>query len=62
MTKKDYIKLADLFNRKRPVQNDFFDYSSQCSIYSQLLTGLITLLQSDNPNFDAAKFREACNK
>lgn len=55
MTKKDYIKLAQIIC-------DNADPNNTKNVVNQqgLVKDLIKWLQADNPNFDAGKFEDAC--
>ncbi|KKL11637.1 hypothetical protein LCGC14_2543830 [marine sediment metagenome] len=53
MTKKDYIKLAELIKDKS-TGNDAHIF------VDDLLEGLCAILQDDNPRFDRERFIEAC--
>lgn len=63
MTKKDYIKLAELIRNERQYFNDW----QQVGIGSiqvpldHLLNGLAYILAEDNPRFDRERFIKACN-
>ena len=52
MTKKDYIKLANLIKEKA-TGNDYI-------FIDDLLDGLCTILEDDNPRFDRERFIAAC--
>ena len=49
MTKKDYIAIAKIINKFGKVEH-------------MLLLKMCEYFKKDNPNFDADKFIEACNK
>ena len=61
MTKKDYIALAKLIkeNTSTIETSEFFFYTIQKDSF---LDDLCIYLQSDNPNFNESKFREACGE
>ena len=49
MTKKDYIAIAKIINKFGKIEH-------------MLLLKMCEYLKKNNPNFDADKFIEACNK
>jgi hypothetical protein len=49
MTKKDYIAIAKIINKFGKIEH-------------MLLLKMCEYFKKDNPNFDADKFIEACNK
>ena len=55
MTKKDYIKLANLIKTTKIISTDHYTLLP----YISFVDGLIEILKSDNPNFDEVKFRKA---
>lgn len=48
MTKKDYIKIANVIKNSETVED--------------VVKGLCWILLQDNPHFDEIKFREACKR
>jgi len=56
MTKKDYIKIANVFR----AQNDFHWVNNSQSdtgrLYGLLIENMCDMLQKDNSNFDRVKF------
>jgi hypothetical protein len=56
MTKKDYIRIAGLFNAMHHgFPNDMFHFRAK----SFLVNNMCDIFENDNPNFDRAKFKEA---
>lgn len=64
MTRKDYVLIAKAIKRTRD-DNEFFT-GIQVAIRNGVLTTLINYLvcslQQDNPRFDVAQFRAACEE
>ncbi len=63
MTKKDYIKLAELIRNERQYFADWQKHgigTIQVPL-DHLLNGLCYILKSDNPKFDKTRFIEACD-
>lgn len=57
MTKKDYIKFANMFAFRYSVSEDYLE----TSVIDNIVYDMIRILKEDNPNFDEAKFKAACN-
>ena len=58
MTRKDYIKLAEIIKdngRMASVRNQ----PRHVLVRGDFMNGLCQMLEDDNPNFDERKFREA---
>lgn len=56
MTKKDYIRIAGLFNAMhRGFPDDMFHFRAK----SFLVNNMCDIFEEDNPRFDRAKFKEA---
>lgn len=53
MSKKDYIKLAEVLKNNKPTRGDI-------SAWEKLITDMIRMLRQDNPLFNATKFAQAC--
>ncbi len=62
MTKKDYIKIAQIIKDNRDmVETGHSPEGGVDVIYAHcFLTQLCLILQEDNPNFDATRFLLAC--
>jgi hypothetical protein len=58
MTKKDYIKLAEVFRVHLQQDIDM----NQFSIVNSILTDMMNVLQDDNPLFNKDTFRNAIYK
>lgn len=64
MTKKDYVKAAQIvaeLNRQSfigPIDRQ----AAFCKRAEGAEDAFVTLFKSDNPNFDETRFREACKK
>lgn len=54
MTKKDYIKLAELINDQTAIP------SQQFICKEAFINGLCSILKEDNPRFDRERFIAAC--
>ena len=63
MTKKDYIKLAELIKDNREYLNDWTKNGIGTPFvpFDRLVNGLCAVLAEDNPRFDKARFLSACN-
>ena len=57
MTKKDYIKLADMIRRIR-VEYRYADLAT----LDEVADRLCSILKYDNPAFDAGRFMAACQE
>mgnify|MGYP003661635394 FL=1 len=57
MTRKDYIKLAEIIKNTTYKNRSYSD--GQVLDYGEFMQGLCQMLEDDNPNFDERKFREA---
>ena len=65
MTRKDYVKVAEIINKFLDVvvDNESFDMTPIIAItHDNLIDEFIEFFENDNPNFDADKFWEACTK
>lgn len=58
MTRKDYIKLADLLKENRQAWNQF---SIALEAIDDIERGLCVILAEDNPNFDRQRFIDAAS-
>lgn len=52
MTRKDYIKIAEVIKNNTTVEQQIIMY--------QFIDELCTVFKDDNPNFNRAKFVDAC--
>ena len=62
MTTKDYIKLADALARAKPNRynhSDGLEYHVKLNTWLDCRHEIMSVLQSDNPNFNSTKFIEA---
>lgn len=57
MTKKDYIKLADVMRVNKP--NPVNGYQGLIT-WDRILSDLMVTLKSDNPRFNKDRFMTAC--
>lgn len=57
MTKKDYVKIAAVFEEALSSVSDDFDGTA---VVIRLATDMAVMLQMDNPKFDPFKFLIAC--
>lgn len=57
MSRKDYIKLATMINA---ILNMTPRTRAELSITADLVYGIGTVLQQDNPKFDKQRFSNAC--
>ncbi len=55
MTRKDYVKTADILN-------EFKEYINDNVTFSDLVDEFVSMFEADNPRFDATRFYDACNK
>jgi hypothetical protein len=53
MTKKDYIRIADIMQRAQA-------FREPDARWEFILVGLSAYMKEDNPRFDEAKFADAC--
>ena len=61
MTRRDYIKFADMFLRAKP--DEYYAKAAMyaCTIaWSNMVRKTADIFADDNPNFNRAKFYEAC--
>lgn len=56
MSKKDYIKFAEMFSALRQDQ----DILSKNDLLEKLYLSVCQIFIKDNPNFDTKKFFQAC--
>jgi hypothetical protein len=61
MTKKDYIKFAELIQttHKRITATEARPYNSRYAV-NEITNGLADILAADNPRFDRGRFILAC--
>ena len=59
MTRKDYIKLAQIIKATTIILMDRLEESRHVLDRGDFMQGLCQMLENDNPNFDERKFREA---
>lgn len=59
MTKKDYIKFANLFRSQKDYKNINEDTAI---LYGLLLDNTIAIFKNDNPRFDRDRFIDYINK
>jgi len=67
ITKKHYIKIAEILNRQsidlsRVDNKDYSLYEAKQTAVRQIIEDLANYFETDNPNFDKVKFKEACLK
>jgi len=55
MTRKDYVKLANLFKTNKPENPT----NSELKLWGSMLYDLVDILGDDNPRFDEDKFFHA---
>ena len=54
MTRKDYVKIADVLGDHRPHQCDD-------GYFSDIVVGFCAMLKEDNPSFNEDKFKDRIN-
>ena len=64
MTKKDYQKLAEVFNRKASIKSSNSGHGEEYEkgwneSYHSMLGRIMYVLRADNPRFNADKFMNA---
>ena len=59
MTRKDYIKLAEIIKDRSYSDGQVNGESRHVLDRGEFMYGLCGMLEDDNPNFDERKFREA---
>jgi len=59
MTRKDYIKLAEIIKDNGRLAELYDGRIRHYLDYGEFMNGLCGMLENDNPNFDERKFREA---
>lgn len=62
MVKKDYIKIAKIFNDMFPVKSDIEDiqcFQTRLYQYKRLVDRFTKVLKEDNKNFDSLEFAKA---
>lgn len=57
MTKKDYIKFAEMFAFRYSVAEDYLESAT----IDNIVRDVIDIFKQDNPRFDEQKFKDACN-
>jgi hypothetical protein len=62
MTKKDYIKIADILADNRPLNTLDNDYNNLFKQWKTTTEQFIDMLSRDNPRFNRVKFYEYINK
>tara|TARA_Y100001951_G_scaffold93921_1_gene89984 strand:- start:455 stop:637 length:183 start_codon:yes stop_codon:yes gene_type:complete len=60
MTRKDYIKIAKVFNKL--LRSEEYNGRDSDSMFWMLAIAMEEMLEIDNENFDASKFMEAIKK
>lgn len=58
MTRKDYVKAADIVSGLHKVATN----TAEFAYANGAEDGFVFLFKSDNPRFDETRFREACKK
>ncbi len=66
MTRKDYVKIAEVFATKRaqivneyPPGRNGAAYVGALSVWTDLVNATAQMLATDNPSFDVARFMDA---
>lgn len=60
MTRKDYEKIAKVFNQTKPRKGtDYSDTTAQVA-WLRVVHGITEMLAEDNPSFNREKFLKAC--
>lgn len=59
MTQKDYIKIAAVLADSKRLYASVISYRAA---WHKLVNDLVVIFKDDNPNFNAAKFIEACER
>ena len=60
MTSRDYIKIANVFNKL--LRSEEYNGRDSDSMFWMLVIAMEEMLEIDNENFDASKFMEAIKK
>ena len=60
MTRKDYVVLAQAFERTRPRDNEGYNYLERKQQWELTRTLVSQELRQDNPRFDRDRFYAAC--
>jgi len=63
LTKKDYKKLTEVFNKHEceyVTVDGFLEQLPRHRVYYNILKRLVVALKADNPRFDADKFIREC--
>lgn len=61
LTKKDYIKIVSIFNRRKPLKVECDIDSGRMLQHLDLIDDFINWLIEDNPDFNEDKFYKALN-
>lgn len=63
MTKKDYIKFAELLKFHKPTMDEGKNIPEDVlEMYEKIKYSIIKLFENDNPNFDSSRFIDYINK
>ena len=57
MTRKDYIKFADMLKNQGAPQ---LENPDQYGLWCRIVQGTADIFEEDNPNFDRDRFLQAC--
>ena len=59
LTKKDYIKIVGIFNKRKPFKTDSNIDDGRMYQQNELIEDFATWLKEDNPDFNIDKFNKA---
>jgi len=64
MTKKDYIKIAEMLKGKRKliISSKYLNYQAKCLLFNDIVLCLAEVMKEDNDRFDRIKFIDTCYK
>lgn len=62
MSRKDYVRLAELTGRSLAVASEHGGEAARTAIYGELYEPLVDMLKADNPAFDQLRFSFAVAK
>lgn len=60
MTRKDYVAIAAMFNKRGELARNIQNTAVRLTHYREIAGDLADVLAQDNPRFDRARFLKAC--
>lgn len=60
MTRKDYIAIAAVFNKRADMARNIQNAPSRLAHYQEIAGDVADMLANDNPRFDVSRFLKAC--